>query len=215
MNAKLSILAAIAAVFLTAPPAFAQTTATGTGNANSASSSGAIAVGGSSGATAGASNSLIFNQPGTVNSTIRYRQSGSLKTTPGVAAPGLGAAGVETCFGPGVSGGVSVTGFGASFGAGQYDSSCNRRLNSRTLWSMGLKHEAIIVMSNEPEVMAAMQRTGLVTLGPGDPGYQPRMARGVVYSNAGAQGTRSRAAAFQAGCTRWTGGSPGAGVCVY
>ena len=79
------------------------------------------------------------------------------------------------------------------------DSSCNRRLNARTMWSFGARREALIIMSHEPEVMAAMQATGMVTAGPGDPGYRPGA---VVTRNVG-----YRPAAI-GGCSRHIGGNP-------
>jgi hypothetical protein len=179
----------VAASLFLALPALAQTTATGTGTANSSSSSGAVAIGGSGSATANGG-SVTFNSPGSVSS--RVRQSGRLATTPSAIAPGLGAAGVETCYGPGVSAGLSVTGFGAAFGMGQYDSSCNRRLNARTLWAFGAKRIALRIMANEPEVQQAMAEDGMITLQPGDVGYRGRpVAAG------------RRAVADNGGCVKW------------
>jgi hypothetical protein len=149
----------------------------------SSSNSGAIAAGGNS--------TITFNSPGRVRQDIR--QSGSLKTTPSMGAPGLGAAAVETCYGPGVSAAVSVTGFGIAAGAGQYDNSCNRRLNARTIFAFGHKREALAIMLNEPEVAAAFGAGG-----PGVVAVRAPVVKGdyVPMALASAKPTK-------AGCQRW------------
>lgn len=193
-----------AAMLFAVSPALAQTTATGTGTANSSSSSGAVAIGGGGGSAqaGGGSASVVFNTPGSTNSTSRLRQSGSLRTVPNAIAPGLGSAGIETCYGPGVSGGASGVGFGLSFGMGQFDNDCNARLYSRTLFAMGYKQQAINLLVNE---------SGMVQRAFGYGGQ----AAGVVYApRAGVRAAPARLAAG-GGCTKWSGGSPGAGVCVY
>lgn len=205
----------IAAALLVALPGIsvAQTTATGTGNANSNSQSGAVSIsgggqGGSSSAQAGGGSAAItFNTPGSTqsnsNNNSRVRQSGSLRTTPNAIAPGLGSAAIETCYGPGVSAGLAVTGFGASFGAGQYDNECNLRLWARTLYAMGQRELVGAVLAQSPTITKAM---GIVD--------QQRVPGGqVVY------GAPARAAyggpVVSGGCQKWSGGSKGAGVCVY
>ena len=199
---KVFLSAAVLALTMLSGAASAQTTAVGVGTGVSTSVSGATS---SSNPQATAYN--VFNTPSSVQE--RIRQSGSLRTVPNAIAPSLGSAAVETCFGPGVSGGVSVTGFGASFGAGQFDSSCNRRLNARTLYAMGGRYRnvAVRIMANEPEVQQAMADEGLITLQPGDVSY-----RGPA--RVAAQGTASRGAMFQ-GCKKWSGGATGVGSCLY
>lgn len=197
------LLAGLAIAMLAAPSVRAQT-ATGTGTANSSSSSGAVAI---VGPTA-TSSQIIFNGGGNTNS--RVRQSGSLKTTPNAIAPGLGAAGVETCYGPGVSGGLSVTGFGASFGVGQFDQDCNARLYSRTLFAMGHKNAALQLLINESGMVQRAFGVGA--------GGAAVTNRGIVYAEGmdapGARGTRSRAAIYS-GCRKWSGGATGVGSCLY
>src|SRR4051812_46085965 len=169
-------------------PAAAQT-ATATGNANSSSQSGAIAIGGSGSARAtGGNSSIIFNSPGSTRSDTRIRQSGSLRTTPSVGGVGLGAAGVETCFGPGMGGGLAVTGFGANFAVATFDHDCNARLYSRTLFAMGYKRQSIQLLVNESPIVAR-------AFGVGQEGAP------VAYS--GRQGARSAAG----GCSNWAGGN--------
>ena len=166
-----AILLTCALSFATVSGAAAQQTIDVDANSQSSSSStsGAIAAGGNS--------SIVFNTPGTqrINTTVRNKQSGSLDTTPSMGAPGLGAAGVETCYGPGTTAALSVTGFGAAFGAGQYDQSCNRRLNARTIFAFGFKREALAVMLNEPEVARAFGAgPAVVAVEPGPaPVYKP------------------------------------------
>jgi hypothetical protein len=99
---------------------------------------------------------------------------------------------VETCFGPGVSGGLSVTGFGASFGAGQWDNDCNARLYGRTLFAMGYKREAIQLLVNESGMV---QRA----FGLGANGGAP----GVIVAPYGAAPSYRRAVNGYSGCTKW------------
>jgi hypothetical protein len=193
------IAGVLAALLLIPVPALAQT-ATGTGTANSSSQAGAIAIGGGGGRSS-SNSSVIFNTPAqqTINSNTRFRESGSLKTTPNAIAPGLGSAAVETCYGPGVSGGVSVTGFGASFGAGQWDVDCNVRLYSRTLFAMGYKRQAVQMLVNESPIV---QRA----FGLGNPqtvavGYARPVSGGPVVVSGG-------------GCTKWRGDVVGS-LCLY
>jgi len=214
-------------------------TATGTGTANSSSNSGAVAIsggghggqGGAGGSATSSSNSsatggnsratggnssIIFNTPGqqSINSTTRIRQSGSLDTTPNAIAPGLGSAAIETCYGPGVSGGLAVTGFGASFGAGQYDSACNRRLNARTLYAMGLKNVALRIMAQDPEIQQAMAAEGIIRLQPGDAAYRGPVgyAQPAAYVSPVSGGPRQRQIPV-APCTKWLNGVVG-GRCI-
>lgn len=183
-------------------PASAQT-ATGTGNANSSSSSGAVAIGGGGGSASasGGDARIIFNTPGSTES--RVRQTGSLRTTGSAIAPGLGAAGVETCYGPGVSGGVGFVGGAVSFGMGQFDQDCNARLYSRTLYAMGQKNAALQLLVNESPMVQRAYGVGR--------GGAAVTNRGIVY---GDQGTASRGSMFS-GCRKWSGGATGVGSCLY
>lgn len=196
------------AMLIALPAMAGAQTATGTGTANSSSTSGAIAVGGGGGtAQAGGGNAkIIFNNPGstTSNNTSRIRQSGSLKTTPNAIAPGLGSAGIETCYGPGVSGGVSVTGFGASFGAGQFDTDCNARLYSRTLFAMGYKQQAINLLVNESGMV--QRAFGLGQQARPVYGAAPRVMSSGYVNNGGY--------VDNGGCKKWAGGNVG-GQCLY
>jgi hypothetical protein len=145
---------AIGALFLTlASPALAQqATGVGVGIANSASlsRSNAVAIsgqGGQGGGGGSAASSLTVNnaaQPAVTTANINENVSGTqtLRNVPSVFAPGLTAAGLETCLGS-ISAGASVVGVGATFGTTIPDPSCSARLDARTLWSMGLRRAAI------------------------------------------------------------------------
>jgi hypothetical protein len=83
------------------------------------------------------------------------RQTGGLKNVPAVFAPGLAAAGLETCLGS-VSGGGSFMGGGFSFGTTVPDRGCGARLDARTLWSMGLKKAAVARLCLTDEIQRSM-----------------------------------------------------------
>lgn len=178
-------------------------TAVGAGIANSQSQSGAVAVSG------GSSSSVTFNTPGVTrsNSNIRYKQSGSLKTTSNAIAPGLAAAGIESC-NSSFSGAVGATGWGLSFGGPIMDNECNLRLWARTLYAMGQKELVGAVMAQSPTITKAMQ---IIDQQRGTPvAYNG----GVAPAGYGAPGTRSRAGLYS-NCSKWSGGATGVGRCVY
>jgi hypothetical protein len=133
-------------------PAWAQSsTATGTavGIAKSTSTSQAISGQGGTGIGVGGNPSATI----TSNSTVPADQT--VKNVPSVVAPGLAAAGLETCLGS-VSGGGAVLGTGLSFGTTIPDPGCAARLDARTLWSMGLKKAAVARLCLNPEIYRAM-----------------------------------------------------------
>lgn len=147
----LKLLATTSLVCLLASPSFAQTataTGTGVGVANSKSQSNALAISGQGGnvnRSGNSSSALTVNSaaaPAVTSSNITTGGSSSVKTVPSVFAPGLGAAGLETCLGS-VSGGGSALGWGATFGTTVPDPGCAARLDARTLWAMGLKGAAV------------------------------------------------------------------------
>jgi hypothetical protein len=159
--------AAIAILCLVATQASAQT-ATGVGvgvsNSSSSSRSGAVAVGGGlgvgTGGTGGTSSATITNTtPANTTSNITENQNLSgtqtLRNVPAVFAPGLTAAGLETCLGS-VSGGGSIVGFGATFGTTIPDPGCAARLDARTLWSFGLRRAAIARLCLMEEIRRSM-----------------------------------------------------------
>ena len=139
---KRLLLAAIVAMAASGP-AWAQsstTTGTGVGIARSTSSSHA---------TSGQGGSATI----TSNSTVPADQT--VKNVPSVFAPGLAAAGLETCLGS-VSGGGAFVGTGFSFGTSIPDPSCAARLDARTLWSMGLKKAAVARLCLNGDIYRAM-----------------------------------------------------------
>src|SRR5215472_15566423 len=89
----------------------------------------------------------------TSNSTVPADQT--VKNVPSVFAPGLAAAGLETCLGS-VSGGGALLGTGLSFGTSIPDPGCAARLDARTLWSMGLKKAAVARLCLNGDIYRAM-----------------------------------------------------------
>jgi hypothetical protein len=80
-------------------------------------------------------------------------------TAPTIVAPGLAAAGVETCLGS-ASGGLSVMGGGFTFGSTMVDEGCTLRLLSRQLFSFGFRKAAVALMCQDQHVAAAMEASG-------------------------------------------------------
>lgn len=155
---------AIAVVCLFATSASAQTataTGVGVGISSSSSRSGAVAVGGGlgvgTGGTGGTSSAAvnIAGAPASTSSNINESGTTTVKNVPSVFAPGLAAAGLETCLGS-ISGGGAVAGFGASFGTTIPDPGCAARLDARTLWAMGLKRAAIARLCLQGEIYRSM-----------------------------------------------------------
>jgi len=176
MRTRLAVTTSL--VLIAASPAFAQTAVgTGVGVANSNSQSGAIAISGQGGQ--GGNSSLTVNNPanttatvnsnvsgtttqrieqsGTTTSNVNSRVSGSttLKSAPAVVAPGLAAAGLETCLGS-ASGTVSAIGFGIGGGSTYADEGCQARLDSRTLYAYGLKAAAVARLCQRPDIWRSM-----------------------------------------------------------
>jgi len=134
------LLAAIVAMAASGPAWAQSSTATAVGIARSTSN--AQAISGQGGwATI------------TSNSTVPADQT--VKNVPSVFAPGLAAAGLETCLGS-VSGGGAFVGTGFSFGTSIPDPACAARLDARTLWSMGLKKAAVARLCLNGDIYRAM-----------------------------------------------------------
>jgi hypothetical protein len=160
MRIKWTIVALMATSALS--PCFAQT-AVGVGVAKSDSTaisgSRSTAIGGgaaSSRATANPQQNLtIQGNPAATVSTVDNTGTSTIKNVPSVFAPGLAAAGLETCLGS-VSGGGSFVGTGFSFGSTIPDPGCGARLDARTLWSMGLKKAAVARLCLNPDIYNSM-----------------------------------------------------------
>lgn len=85
--------------------------------------------------------------------------SAAVQQAPGVGAPGLAAAGIETCTSS-ASSGVSGPGFGFSFGATDVDEGCEARLDARTLAGLGLAGAAVARLCERPKMAIAMAQSG-------------------------------------------------------
>ena len=144
---KRLLLAAIVAMAASGP-AWAQssmTTGTGVGVARSTSSSQAISGQGGTGV------GVRRRSP----ATAPCRPIRRSRTCRALFAPGLAAAGLETCLGS-VSGGGAFVGTGFSFGTTIPDPGCAARLDARTLWSMGLKKAAVARLCLNGDIYRAM-----------------------------------------------------------
>ena len=105
------------------------------------------------GSNSGASSEIYFSYPASTTSKTR------LTTPPTVVAPGLAAAGIETCLGS-ASGGLSVMGGGLTFGGTKVDDGCTIRLLSRQLFAFGFQKAAVALMCQDERVAAAMGAAG-------------------------------------------------------
>jgi len=139
---KRLLLAAIVAMAASGSAWAQSSTATGTSVGVAKSTSGSQAISGQGGTATITS-----------NSTVPADQT--VKNVPSVFAPGLAAAGLETCLGA-VSGGGAFVGTGFSFGTTIPDPACAARLDARTLWSMGLKKAAVARLCLNGDVYRAM-----------------------------------------------------------
>jgi hypothetical protein len=128
LSAAIVAMAASGPAWAQSSTATASATGTGVGVARSTSSSQAISGQGGIG--------IGGNPSATINSNSSVPADQTVKNVPSVFAPGLAAAGLETCLGS-VSGGGAFVGTGFSFGTTIPDPGCAARLDARTLWSMG------------------------------------------------------------------------------
>jgi len=97
----------------------------------------------------------ISDPPSNPDQSINTR----LTTPPGIVAPGLAAAGIETCLGSS-SGGLSLMGGGFTFGSTKVDEGCTIRLLSRQLFAFGFHKAAIALMCEDEHVFVAMNESG-------------------------------------------------------
>src|SRR5215831_5517539 len=121
----------VAILMASSAPVWAQSTAVSTSRSQSNSAALATAIGGGAaqGGAAQGGNVTINGFPANTTSTVHQDVSGTqtLKNVPLVSAPGLSAAGIETCLGS-ASGGGAFVGTGFSLGTTYPDNDCNRRL---------------------------------------------------------------------------------------
>ncbi len=153
-------LAAIVAMAASGPAWAQSSTASGTGVGTARSTSTSQAISGQGGTGVGVA--AI-----TTSSSVPADQT--VKNVPSVVAPGLAAAGLETCLGS-VSGGGAVLGTGLSFGTTIPDPGCAARLDARTLWSMGLKKAAVARLCLNGDIYRAMPEVCRQYMPPA-PGY--------------------------------------------
>lgn len=136
----------------------AQSNNAGIGNSNATGVGTGVATSGSTSASGAlaAGNQVNISSPATqtINSNSRVSGSTTVKTNPSLAL-GLAAAGLETCLGS-ASGGLSLAGFGAVGGSTYTDEGCQARLDSRTLWSYGLKGAAVARLCSRADMWRAM-----------------------------------------------------------
>jgi hypothetical protein len=104
--------------------------------------------------SSGAMSMVNVSDPPPSSSTTNH-----LVTPPTTVAPGLAAAGVETCLGS-ASGGLSLMGGGFTFGSTKVDEGCTIRLLARQLFAFGFKTAALALMCQEERVALAMQTAG-------------------------------------------------------
>ena len=116
----------------------------------------------------------------TTNSTVPADQT--VRNVPSVVAPGLAAAGLETCLGS-VSGGGALLGTGLSFGTSIPDPGCAARLDARTLWSMGLKKAAVARLCLNGDIYRAMPDVCIKYLPPPAPTPPPRTFFGELFAS--------------------------------
>jgi hypothetical protein len=169
---KRLLLAAIVAMAASVPAWAQSSTGTGVGVARSTSSSQAVSGQGGTGVGVAAI---------TTNSTVPADQT--VRNVPGVVAPGLAAAGLETCLGS-VSGGGAFVGTGFSFGTTVPDPGCAARLDARTLWSMGLKKAAVARLCLNPDIYRAMPEVCDLYLPPLARGYLAKPSVAVAHAQA-------------------------------
>lgn len=82
-----------------------------------------------------------------------------LITAPTVVAPGLAAAGVETCLGS-ASAGLSLMGGGFTIGGTKVDQGCTIRLLARELFAFGFHRAAMALLCQDERVTVAMSESG-------------------------------------------------------
>jgi hypothetical protein len=109
------------------------------------------------GSTSGASSAINISNPASTTSTST--STNRLITPPTVVAPGLAAAGIETCLGSS-SGGLSLMGGGLTFGSTRVDDGCTIRLLARQLFAFGLQKAAVALMCQDERVATAMEVSG-------------------------------------------------------
>jgi hypothetical protein len=94
-----------------------------------------------------------------INSSEPASTTSRVISAPTVVAPGLAAAGVETCLGS-ATGGFSAMGGGFTFGTTTVDEGCTIRLLARQLYAFGFQRAALALMCEDTHVIVAMYAAG-------------------------------------------------------
>lgn len=90
--------------------------------------------------------------------SVEYSGSQKLKNVPSIGAPALTSSN-DTCMGS-TSAGVSVAGFGISFGSTWTDANCVMLKNGREMWNMGMRAAAIARMCMDEKNKESLEITG-------------------------------------------------------
>ncbi len=164
MKLVCNLFAIVIAALLGVSPVLAQTAVgVGTGIASSRSLSAAASRSSSRSNAASTSSvrsaNLNANQSSAGNTnTFNTTTTGQ---SPAVFAPGLAAAGIESCNGSVSLGGAAVGGGGA-LGFPWQDGPCNKRLMARTLWAFGQHEAALQTLCLDDELSGPMVVSGIV-----------------------------------------------------
>lgn len=151
MRVSLS-LAALVFASLLATEAQAQLVS---GNNNGNAGSGIGSSNGNGNGNGNGSNNTVSG--GTSSSALNFR---GRQQAPAIVAPGLAAAGIESCLGSTSVGGAGP-GFGVTIGSTTTDRGCNLRLYSRTLYALGHRVAATQILCNDPDVAQALLAEGV------------------------------------------------------
>jgi len=131
----------------------------GNSGAISAKSGASKAIAGSSVSSGGTSNvTLNSGGSGTSTDNIQYSGSYTVRDVPPVAPPGL-YGGTNPCT-VGVSGGLSVTGFGLGLGGTWSDRGCERRNGAVILFQANMPEVAVSLLCQDSDMRAAFLNAG-------------------------------------------------------
>jgi hypothetical protein len=170
--------------------------------------------------TSGTTSSNV-NQNVSGATTTRVVSSGTttVRTAPSMVAPGLAAAGLETCLGS-ASGTVSAIGFGIGGGSTYADEGCQARLDSRTLYAYGLKAAAVARLCQRADIWRSMPDMCAQYWPPGQPypagiyvaarpaGYVMSAEAGTIRVVDGRDGVEKDCVSYshtKQRCYRWSG----------
>ncbi len=125
------------------------------GNNNGNAGSGVGSSNGNGNGNGNGSNNAVST--GNLTSAVNIRNH---RQAPAIVAPGLAAAGIESCLGSTSVGGAGPW-FGVTIGGTTTDRGCNLRLYSRTLYALGHRVAATQILCNDPDVAQALLAEGI------------------------------------------------------